>query len=51
MAKKSVWQDPKPGRVNVYVSAEVKEIIRKKWDSDRNFSFSEYVSELIKGAN
>lgn len=45
--KNSVWIDPKPGRVNIWATREVKALIKAKVEKDPNFNFSEYVQNLI----
>lgn len=47
MRKKSVFDDPNPGRVNIWVKRAVKAIIKAKMDKDPHFNFSEYVESLI----
>lgn len=45
--KQSVFDDPNPGRVNIWVKRPVKAIIKAKMDKDPSFNFSEYVNKLI----
>jgi len=45
--KKSVFDDPSPGRVNIWVKRAVKAIIKAKMDKDPHLNFSEYVNKLI----
>jgi len=49
MSKKqeSVFNNPTPGRVNIWVKRAVKAIIKAKMDKDPHFNFSEYVEGLI----
>lgn len=49
MSKKqeSVFNNPTPGRVNIWVKRAVKAIIKAKMDKDPSFNFSEYVNKLI----
>ncbi len=47
MTKKSVFDDPSPGRVNIWVKRHIKAIIKAKMDKDPHFNFSEYVEGLI----
>lgn len=45
--KQSVFENPNPGRVNIWVKRPVKAIIKAKMDKDPSFNFSEYVNKLI----
>lgn len=45
--KQSVFDDPNPGRVNIWVKRHIKAIIKAKMDKDPHFNFSEYVESLI----
>jgi hypothetical protein len=47
MTKPKVWQRPNPERTHIWVTAEIKEIVKKKMEKDPNFNFSEYVRGLI----
>lgn len=47
MTKPKVWDRPNPERTHIWVTAEIKEIVRKKMEKDPNFNFSEYVRGLI----
>lgn len=45
--KQSVFENPSPGRVNIWVKRAVKAIIKAKMDKAPHFNFSEYVNKLI----
>ena len=47
MSKKSVFENPKPGRVNIWVTREIKAIIKAKIDKGEITNFSKYVDGLI----
>lgn len=47
MSKQKVWQRTNPERTHIWVTKEVKEIVKKKMEKDPNFNFSEYVRGLI----
>lgn len=49
MSKKqeSVFGDPKPGRKNIWLTREIKAIIKAKIDKGEITNFSNYVESLI----
>ena len=44
---KLVWQRPNPERTHIWVTADIKAIVKKKMEANPNFNFSEYVRGLI----
>lgn len=47
MTKESVFNNPNPGRVNIWVTREIKAIIKAKIDKGEIPNFSKYVEGLI----